>query len=130
MNLLDNTTERLYASIDITENCGDNNEINAIILREYLDTSMPPHELRLRKYCIIMLIRNLSIDEGLCNGTRLLVLELSRLSQPKYPLKDESGMMKYFNNKFTKLKNNTNSKFQHLQRYNYAFTITTYMSTI
>ena len=41
--------------------------------------SMPPHELRLRKYCIIMLIRNLSIDESLCNGTRLLVLELGNM---------------------------------------------------
>ena len=39
--------------------------------------SLPPHELRLRVNCVIMLIRNLSINEGLCNGTRLLILELS-----------------------------------------------------
>ena len=79
MNLLDSTTERLYTSIDSTENCSEHDEINAIILAAYLNMlsppSMPPHELRLRKYCIIMLIRNLSIVGGLCNGTRVLVLE-------------------------------------------------------
>ena len=83
MNLFDNTTERLYISIDSTENCGDNDEINEAILPEYLNTlaptSLPSHELRLRKYSVIMLIRNLSINEGLCNGTRLLVLELGNM---------------------------------------------------
>ncbi|XP_043478187.1 uncharacterized protein LOC122508733 [Leptopilina heterotoma] len=31
----------------------------------------------LRANCIVMLLRNLSINEGLCNGTRMQVLELS-----------------------------------------------------
>ena len=44
--------------------------------------------------------------------------------QPKWHLKDELGKTKYFNNKFSKLKNNTNSKFQNLQPYNYDFIIT------
>ena len=83
MNLFDNTTEWLYTSIDSTENCGDNDLMNEPILPEYLNTlsppSLPPHELRLRKYSVIMLIRNLSINEGLCNGTRLLVMELGNM---------------------------------------------------
>ena len=83
MNLFDNTTERIYTSIDSTENRGDNDQINETILPQYLNTlsppSLPPHELRLRKYSVIMLIRNLSINEGLCDGTRLLVLELGNM---------------------------------------------------
>lgn len=39
-------------------------------------SSLPPHELHFRKYRISMLIKNLSINEGLCNGTRLLILKL------------------------------------------------------
>ena len=60
MNLFDNTTERIYTSIDNTENCGDNDRINETVLPEYLNTlsppSLPPHELHLRKYSVIMLI--------------------------------------------------------------------------
>ena len=44
---------------------------------EYLNTlmpaGMPPHKLKLKVGCIVMLIRNLCIADGLCNGTRLLV---------------------------------------------------------
>lgn len=44
---------------------------------EYLNaltpSGMPPHKLRLKVGCIVMLIRNLSITDGLCNGTRLLL---------------------------------------------------------
>ena len=37
---------------------------------------LPPHELKLKKDTIIMLLRNLDITEGLCNGTRLNITEL------------------------------------------------------
>ncbi|XP_011704911.1 PREDICTED: uncharacterized protein LOC105460165, partial [Wasmannia auropunctata] len=81
VELLDTFEERIYTSIDSTENCSDNGDISETLLPEYLNTlsppSLPPYELRLRKNCIIMLIRNLSINEGLCNGTRLMVLELA-----------------------------------------------------
>ncbi|XP_058809912.1 uncharacterized protein LOC131675084 [Phymastichus coffea] len=80
VNLLDETTEKNYTSIDSTENC-DNEGFNNILLPEYLNilnpSSLPPYELRLRINSIIMIIRNLSISEGLCNGTRLMVLELA-----------------------------------------------------
>jgi len=80
VNLLDETTERVYTSIDTLETTGDNQDIHEIILIEYLNSlnplCLPPYKLRLRKYTIVMLIRNLSINEGLCNGTRLLILDL------------------------------------------------------
>jgi len=59
----------------------DNGEFGEILLPEYLNTlspsSLPLYELRLRPNCVIMLIRNLSINEGLCNGIRLMIIELA-----------------------------------------------------
>jgi len=49
-----------------------------ILLPEYLKTlSLYPYELRLRSNCVIMSIRNLSINEGLCNDTILMIKELA-----------------------------------------------------
>ncbi|KYN21838.1 ATP-dependent DNA helicase PIF1, partial [Trachymyrmex cornetzi] len=79
VNLLDKTTERIYTSVDTLET-SDNEDISEVIVTEYLNslnpTCLPPHELRLRRYTVVMLIRNLNISEGLCNGTRLLILDL------------------------------------------------------
>lgn len=47
---------------------------------EYLNSQnpsdLPPYELKLKVNTIIMLLRNLSMNDGLCNGTRLMILEL------------------------------------------------------
>ena len=37
---------------------------------------MPPHVLNLKKGCVVMLLRNLSLKDRLCNGTRLIVRQL------------------------------------------------------
>ncbi|XP_018368655.1 PREDICTED: uncharacterized protein LOC108764776 [Trachymyrmex cornetzi] len=59
VKLLDETTERIYTNVDILE-INDNEDICEAITTEYLNslnpTSLPPHELRLRKYTVIMLI--------------------------------------------------------------------------
>uniref|UniRef100_A0A914MFS2 ATP-dependent DNA helicase n=1 Tax=Meloidogyne incognita TaxID=6306 RepID=A0A914MFS2_MELIC len=70
--------EILYTSIDKAEN------EDKQVLDEYLDeflyslspNGFPLHELKLKKNAIVMLIRNLNIEQGLCNGTRMLVKEL------------------------------------------------------
>ncbi|XP_036147162.1 uncharacterized protein LOC118647075 [Monomorium pharaonis] len=81
VELLDISEERIYTSIDNTKNCDDNGDIGKDLLPEYLNTlspsSLPPYKLRLRPNCVIMLIRNLSINEGLCNSTRLMIIELA-----------------------------------------------------
>jgi ATP-dependent DNA helicase PIF1 len=38
---------------------------------------LPPHELKLKKGAIVMLLRNMSTTEGLCNGTRLRVTQMT-----------------------------------------------------
>jgi hypothetical protein len=70
--------EKVYFSTD-RATC-DNEEESVIYPIEFLNSitpsGMPPHKLLLKKNSIIMLIRNLAISKGLCNGTRLIVHEL------------------------------------------------------
>ncbi|XP_044591401.1 ATP-dependent DNA helicase PIF1-like [Cotesia glomerata] len=101
VDLLDASTENVYESIDSTENC-DNGDINADILVEYLHTinppNFPPHKLRLRLYSVVMLVRNLSINEGLCNGTRLLIIEFgTTLLKCKILTGDKMGEIVFIN---------------------------------
>lgn len=55
-------------------------EIELLYTQAYLHSlrfpSFPVHNLVLKKNTIVMLIRNISVAEGLCNGTRLKILEL------------------------------------------------------
>ncbi|TKR58437.1 hypothetical protein L596_029881 [Steinernema carpocapsae] len=52
----------------------------AMIPTEFLNSvthsSLPPHELMLKKNCVVMLLRNLNLNQGLANGTRLRVLDM------------------------------------------------------
>ncbi|KAL7075397.1 hypothetical protein ACQ4LE_005045 [Meloidogyne hapla] len=70
--------ETLYTSIDKAEN--EEKQVLDEYLDEYLNSlspnGFPLHELRLKKNAIVMLIRNMKIENGLCNGTRMLVEEM------------------------------------------------------
>lgn len=69
----------IYFSIDWVI-CDDNEEQHNYAL-EFLNSltplsGMPEHRLCLKVGSIIMLLRNLDIESGICNGTRLIVNEL------------------------------------------------------
>ncbi|KAL7290846.1 hypothetical protein TKK_0015580 [Trichogramma kaykai] len=55
VNLLDEATEKIYTSVDSTENC-DNSGFNDILPPEYLNSlnppSLPPYTLKLRLNCV------------------------------------------------------------------------------
>ncbi|RCN43056.1 hypothetical protein ANCCAN_10937 [Ancylostoma caninum] len=70
-----NSEERIYKSIDeaVTEDPSDAIHFQPEFLHKLDPSGMPPHELRLRKGAIVMLLRNLDVSAGLCNGTRLVV---------------------------------------------------------
>ena len=42
-------------------------------LHSLYPSGMPPHELKLKVGCVVMLLRNTNSSRGLCNGTRLIV---------------------------------------------------------
>ncbi|XP_053667903.1 ATP-dependent DNA helicase PIF1-like [Anopheles marshallii] len=41
-----------------------------------LNSGIPLHRLRLKRYAPVLLLRNLNTDMGLCNGTRLQIVEM------------------------------------------------------
>ena len=102
VSLLNSNNERIYTSIDSGENCDDNGEMSEVLLPEYLNSlnpqNLPPHELHLKINCIVMLIRNISVHEGLCNGTRLRILDLANnLLKCKVLTGDKAGQIVFLN---------------------------------
>ena len=70
--------ERVYLSVDRVE-CDDESEANTYpleFLHDQTPTSMPPHKLCLKVGAVVVILRNLSLQQGLCNGTRLKVTAL------------------------------------------------------
>ena len=69
---------RTYFSIDsfISD---DQQEVDLYLL-EFINSltpsGLPPHRLHLKVESVVMLLRNLSLKDGLCNGTRLIVKHL------------------------------------------------------
>jgi PIF1-like helicase/Helitron helicase-like domain at N-terminus len=68
--------ERVYFSSDTAE-CDDEDEFYAPIelLNAINSPSLPPHRLRLKIGAVAVVLRNLDVSLGLCNGTRVKILE-------------------------------------------------------
>ncbi|XP_057290909.1 uncharacterized protein LOC130613606 [Hydractinia symbiolongicarpus] len=63
--------ENMASSVILTPTNDDSLIINDQVLE--LLPGMPPHCLKLKSGAIVMLLRNININKGLCNGTRLIV---------------------------------------------------------
>ncbi|CAN1831049.1 ATP-dependent DNA helicase PIF1 [Linum perenne] len=73
--------EKIYLSSDTLTTPGPNQtRLEAEYPVEFLNAltfnGMPEHQLRLKPYAIVMLLRNLNPSAGLCNGTRILLTHL------------------------------------------------------
>ena len=69
---------KTYLSAD-SVNCDDNKEAQNYpmeFLNSLTPSGMPPHCLNLKVGSIVMLLRNISLKKGLCNGTRLEIINL------------------------------------------------------
>lgn len=72
--------ERLYYSVNRATMNGeigrDANDIDSEVLSSIESSSVPQSVLRLKVGCPVMLMRNLYPNQGLCNGTRLILTYL------------------------------------------------------
>ena len=71
-----------YYSYDTIVSSSENiDELNLLYPKEFLHSlnfnGIPPHELNLKIGIPIMLLRNLNQSIGLCNGTRLIITQLT-----------------------------------------------------
>uniref|UniRef100_A0AC34FIM2 ATP-dependent DNA helicase n=1 Tax=Panagrolaimus sp. ES5 TaxID=591445 RepID=A0AC34FIM2_9BILA len=76
--------QKIYLSRDtpFTDNVvnpiDDNVDDYSIEAMHKIETAgMPPHELKIKKGAIVMLIKNLSVFTGLCNGTRMQIIDFT-----------------------------------------------------
>lgn len=68
----------LYVSIDeYQQGQGDDFDVPMDVINNIESTSLPPHVLHLKVGAVVMLLRNLDVTEGQCNGTRMLVTSLA-----------------------------------------------------
>ena len=70
--------DKVYLSLDTLTTSGPNQtRLEAEYPTEFLNalafSGMPDHQLRLKLYAIVMLLRNLNPSAGLCNGTRFFL---------------------------------------------------------
>ncbi|XP_073129676.1 uncharacterized protein [Henckelia pumila] len=69
--------EKVYTSWDSVED-DNNNLFQEEFLNSLCPSGLPPHQITLKVGCPIMLLRNVTPELGLCNGTRLICRNLGR----------------------------------------------------
>lgn len=82
--LKDNIQKRSYFPsnnlLKVRDRADADDQFRVNITEEYLNSlqsaGLPPHHLKLALGVLVILIRNLRLAGGLCNGTRLKILEL------------------------------------------------------
>jgi ATP-dependent DNA helicase PIF1 len=67
--------EKVYHSFDTVVD-DPQNHFPIDFLNSITPNGLPPHELKLKINCPVILLRNLDPNNGLCNGTRLMVKTL------------------------------------------------------
>ncbi|KAG2215167.1 hypothetical protein INT45_011842 [Circinella minor] len=67
-----------FLSADSMANPEDQLSYPAELLNELNPSSLPPHRLKLKPGCPVMLLRNLNPSKGLCNGIRLICRSFRR----------------------------------------------------
>jgi hypothetical protein len=69
--------ERLYSSADSVKGAEDGNMYPVEYLNSLNMGGLPPSQLCLKPGVVLMLLRNLDLGRGLCNGTRLRLINMT-----------------------------------------------------
>lgn len=77
--------ERIYTSVDRCSDESGNNALPPSVFNKETPSGMPPHELHLKEGCVVILLRNLNVPAGLCNGSRLRVESMG--NDVSFPIK-------------------------------------------
>ena len=79
--ILDSVPGKEYVSHSVDEKL-DEAASNEHYPMEFLHTiesaGMPPHELKLKVGCVLMVLRNYAPHLGLCNGTRVMLVKVGK----------------------------------------------------
>ncbi|GMF16157.1 unnamed protein product [Phytophthora fragariaefolia] len=78
-DIMDNDQEPFGGKVDADS---EKNFFEQEVLHSISINGIPPYKLTLKKGALIMMMRNLNPDLGLCNGTRLRIVEL----KPHFPV--------------------------------------------
>ena len=75
---LDSATHVTYSSSDSIDAATDQDKVlwPTEFLNSLTPAGMPPHALTLAPGALIMLLRNIDVDDGLCNGVRGIVVQI------------------------------------------------------
>nr|GEY08321.1 DNA helicase [Tanacetum cinerariifolium] len=80
LSLLDEPVRVYLSSDEATPHGDDGGETDLMYPNEYLNSlnfaGLPPHKLELKVGAPIILLRNLNLTNGICNGTRMIVTQL------------------------------------------------------
>ena len=67
---------KTYKSIDTDDSGEEQTNFPTEFLNSLTPSGFPPHELKLKTGAVVMILRNLNIHDGLCNGTRMIITEM------------------------------------------------------
>lgn len=70
------SSEKEYMSIDSCATEAYHGDFTEEFLNTLTLSGMPPHKLQLKVGAVVMLLRNLNTNQGLCNGTRLVITSM------------------------------------------------------
>jgi hypothetical protein len=77
---LEGTAQTFYSVDELLDEENQPDETSIHVPVEFINilepSGFPKHELKLKIGCCVILLRNLDVEKGLCNGTKLTILEM------------------------------------------------------